>query len=175
MEDEIHESSVRSKYLIYSLCGELYGSALLQIKEVIKMIPIKPVPHSEKYFRGVINVRGQIISVMDLRTKFQMTGHQPDQGLILIIEGDRGQVGAIVDTIEYVREIPPENIQAGDSIETRIPRDQFIGVAKSAEQLIHLIDLIKTVAVFQSPGAVAPSSLSVSNTSTKSESNKGAA
>jgi purine-binding chemotaxis protein CheW len=151
-EDEIHESAVKSKYLIFTLCGELYGSALLQIKEVIKMTSIKPVPHAEKYFRGVINLRGQIISVMDLRTKFQMVGHNPEQGLILIIEGDRGLVGAIVDTIEFVREIPPESIQAGDAIETRIPRDQFIGVARSSEQLIHLIDLIKSVAVFQSSG-----------------------
>ena len=148
-EDELHESSVRSKYLVYSLCGELYGSALLQIKEVIKMPAIKPVPHTERHFVGVINLRGQIISVLDLRKKFQMTGFDPSSGLILVVEGGNGQVGAVVDTIEFVREIPPEQVQRGDTIDTKIPRDQFIGVGKSGDQLIHLIDLARTVAVFQ--------------------------
>ncbi len=139
-EDEL-DSNVRSKYLIFSLCGELYGVPLLQIREVIKFPQVKPVPRTERYHRGVINLRGQILSVLDLRMKFDMRGFQENQGFVLVVETALGLVGAVVDTIEYVREIPETQIDSQVLIETSIPRDQFLGVARSGESLIHLVQM----------------------------------
>ena len=136
------ESAVKSKYLIFSLCRELYGVPLLQIREVIKFPSIKPVPHSQRAMRGVINLRGQILSVIDLRMRFDLRGFSENTGFVLIVETQGGtQMGAVVDSIEYVREILPDRIDAQVSIDTQIPKEQFLGVARSGDELIHLINL----------------------------------
>ena len=140
------EESIRSKYIVFTLDGELYGVLLLQIREVIKMTPIKPVPHTQEWLKGVINLRGRIITVMDLRTKFGIHSRMEVGGLILIAESDHGFAGAVVDTIEFVREIPDSDIEPHPGIDTRIPREQFRGIAKLGDKLIHLLDIAKIVA-----------------------------
>lgn len=153
------EDSVRSKYIIFTLEGELYGVQLLQIREVIKMPQIKPVPHTEGWLKGVINLRGKIISVLDLRLKFGIRSSNPDQGLILIAEDSQGLAGAIVDTIEFVREIPEEDIEKNPGVDTRIPATQLIGIAKSSDKLVHLLDLEKIVADLRGTAKSAPSQI----------------
>ena len=140
------EESIRSKYIVFTLDGELYGVLLLQIREVIKMTPIKPVPHTDEWLKGVINLRGRIISVMDLRTKFGIRSRSEGAGLILIAESDLGFAGAVVDTIEFVREIPESDIEPHPGIDTRIPSEQFRGIAKVGDKLIHLLDIARIVA-----------------------------
>jgi purine-binding chemotaxis protein CheW len=150
------DDSVRSKYIIFTLEGELYGVQLLQIREVIKMPQIKPVPHTAGWLKGVINLRGKIISVLDLRLKFGIRPSNPDQGLILIAEDAQGLAGAIVDTIELVREIPDEDIEKNPGVDTRIPATQLIGIAKTNNKLVHVLDLGKIVADLRGTATAAP-------------------
>lgn len=136
------DSAVRSRYLIFSLCKELYGVPLLQIREVIKFPMIKPVPHAQRSMRGVINLRGQILSVLDLRMMFDLRGYSENSGFVLVVESKQGsQIGAVVDTIEYVREILPDRVDTQVSVDTSIPKEHFLGVARSGEELIHLVNL----------------------------------
>jgi purine-binding chemotaxis protein CheW len=140
LENELDESS-KSKYLIFRLGGERYGAPLLQVKEVIKMTPIKPVPHTVNHFLGVINLRGQIVSVVDLRAKLAIREYDPKSGLILVVDSGHSSIGALVDSIESVKEIRPEDIDADPAIETLVSSTNLRGVAKCDEGLTILIDL----------------------------------
>lgn len=129
------------KYLIYTLGGELYGSPLMGIREVIKLRDIKAVPHMVPHFRGVINLRGQIISVVDLRTKFGIKVDRSDAGLIVIAEGAHGSIGLIVDDLHSVKLIEPNQIDKNPALETKLPFDFFLGIAKVNNELINLLKI----------------------------------
>jgi purine-binding chemotaxis protein CheW len=134
-----------NKYLIFTLGGELYGSPLIAIKEVIKIGEIKPVPHMNAYFRGVINLRGQIVSIVDLRKKFSIGGSESKAGLILVVEHESGFIGAVVDDLDSVATISRSEIEANPMLDTKIPLDFFHGVAKMGERLVNVIDIAGTL------------------------------
>ncbi|MBF0206508.1 MAG: purine-binding chemotaxis protein CheW, partial [Oligoflexia bacterium] len=91
------------KYLIYRLGGELYGSPLLSIKEVIKVNKIKPVPYTVPHYRGIISLRGNIIGIVDLRIKFGLSPQEGKYGSsVLIVENEEITIGALVDDVESV-------------------------------------------------------------------------
>lgn len=130
------------KYLLYTLGGELYGSALTSIREVIKIGNINPVPFMVSHFKGVINLRGQIVSVIDLRQKFGLKA-TAEQGLILVLElpNGTGLLGAIVDDLLSVEMIESGHIDHNPALETKIPVEFFKGIAKLKDKLINLIDI----------------------------------
>lgn len=130
-----------SKYLIYRLSEEQYASPLLSIKEVIKVPEIKPVPYMKDYFRGVINLRGQIVSVIDLRIKFNQGKSDFKEGLIIVVETENSLIGAVVDDIVSVARFEDSNVDRNPKLETRVPLEFFRGVAKHSENLINLIDI----------------------------------
>ena len=143
--DESLDESSKHKYLIFRLGGETYGTPLLQIKEVIKMTSIKPVPHTVDHFLGVINLRGQIVSVVDLRKKLAIRNVSAGSGLILVIEAGASSIGAVVDSIDSVREISPADIDAAPAIKTKIDLSHLRGVAKVSGDLIILVDLSRAI------------------------------
>lgn len=123
-----------SRYLLFKLHGEAYAAPLVQVREVIKIPKIKPVPHSPKHMKGVMNLRGQIITVFDLRTKLGLPAQAADApGLILVVDTDHGSIGALVDSVESVQEIPQSEI--AESSSGKEP------VAKHASGLVLIIDL----------------------------------
>lgn len=127
-------------FILFSLGGELYGTPLLSTREVIKQGEIKPTPYMVPHFKGVINLRGQIISVIDLRLKFAIAA-QIEKGLILIIEHATGVLGAIVDDLVSVERIAKEQVDQNTTIETKIPLDYMLGVAKVKDRLVNLVDM----------------------------------
>ncbi len=129
-EGLLHES----RYLLFKLHGETYAAPLVQVREVIKIPKIKPVPHSPSHMKGVMNLRGQIITVFDLRAKLGLPAHSSDApGLILVVDTDHGSIGALVDSVESVQEIPQSEI--AESSSGREP------VAKLPTGLVLIIDL----------------------------------
>ena len=141
MQAEHSAESVDPKYLLFRLGEELYGTPLLAVKEVIKMTAINPVPYMVSHFRGVINLRGQIVGIADLRLKFQIPTKPETSGLILVIETAQGLLGAVVDDIVSVENILPSSIDAEPCIQTKIPTEFFKGVAKLEKGLVNLIDI----------------------------------
>lgn len=127
-------------FLLFSLGGELYGAPLLSAREVIKPGDIKPVPYMLPHFRGVINLRGRIVSVVDLRVKFGIEP-APGRALVLIVETPEGPLGAIVDDLTGVEKLPREQIDETAALETRIPLDFFLGVAKVRDRLVNVVDI----------------------------------
>ena len=128
------------KFLVYNIQGQLYASPLLSIREVIKMTTIRPLPYMKKYFKGVLNLRGQIVGVIDLRLKF---GHkiEPDSGLIVILDTVQGPIGAVVDDIVSVEGFEVNQIEKNPKLDTQVPLEFFDGVAKSNDRLIHIINI----------------------------------
>ncbi|MBI2521687.1 MAG: purine-binding chemotaxis protein CheW [Bdellovibrio sp.] len=140
MQHEIEEDT-KNKYLVFVLANETYASPLLQIREVIKIPSIKQVPYMVPYFKGIINLRGQIVSVIDLRVKFNLKDFKSDEGLILVIEAKGSLVGAIVDGVCSVQDIPSSDIDTNPALETLVSPKFFLGVAKRSDMLINLIDI----------------------------------
>jgi len=139
----------RNKYLIFSLQEEQYGIPLSEVKEVIGMTDnLTPVPHTPKFFRGLINLRGKIISVLDLRTKLALPSEEyvPKKTTIIITEVSDFTIGVIVDGVNEVVGFEPSEIEKNIDIQSKVSRDFIIGVAKRAS-LILLLDLEKTLSV----------------------------
>lgn len=133
------------RYLMFSLGAELYACSLTQVREVIKVASIKPVPYMVPHFKGVINLRGKIIGVVDLSQKLNLKGPQ-GQRLILVTETTQGLLGVIVDDVASVEEILPEQIAKDAAAESKIAPQFFEGIGKLKDRLVHIVRLADIVA-----------------------------
>jgi purine-binding chemotaxis protein CheW len=134
------------KYLTFSLAGEEYGIGILKIKEIIGMMPITSVPQTPEFIKGVINLRGKVIPVMDLRRRFGMPGMDYSERTCIIvveIDGPAGtvQVGVVVDAVSEVLNIKAEDIEATPSFGARINTDFILGMAKINGGIKILLDI----------------------------------
>lgn len=134
-----------SKFLIYSVGGENYGSPLLSIREVLQYQKPKPMPNMVASFAGVINVRGAIVGVVDLRQKFSVPAQLNERTAMLLCDTDRGSIAAIVDRVESVMELPEKDLDRKPAIKAKVDQSYLLGIAKAAEKLITLIDLHKSL------------------------------
>lgn len=129
------------KSLVFKLGKELYGCSVLRIKEVIKVGAIKQVPYMAHYFRGVLNLRGKVIGVVDLGAMLSIETNQSDKQLIVVTETKYGVIGVLVDELVSVSEFPEINQGVTGSINSKITPEFFLGIGKWNERLVHLIDL----------------------------------
>ncbi|MEJ5358137.1 MAG: chemotaxis protein CheW [Desulfobacterales bacterium] len=134
------------KYLTFSLAGEEYGIGILKIKEIIGMMPITAVPRTPEYIKGVINLRGKVIPVMDLRLRFGLPAIDYTERTCIIvveIEGQAGtvQVGIVVDAVSEVLNIKGEDIEPTPTFGTRMKTDFLLGMAKMNGGVKILLDI----------------------------------
>lgn len=134
------------KYLTFCLAEEEYGIGILKIKEIIGMMPITAVPQTPAYIKGVINLRGKVIPVMDLRLRFGLPGADySDRTCIIVVEidGQAGtiQVGVVVDAVSEVLNIKGDDIEATPSFGTRLNTDCILGMAKMGAGIKILLDI----------------------------------
>ncbi len=134
-----------SKFLIFKVGESLYSSPLLSVREVLEYQKPKPMPNMVHYFAGVINVRGAIVGVIDLRIKFGMQSTVDSKTAMLLCDTDRGSIAAIVDCVECVQELTEENIERKPAIKSKVSQEYLIGVAKRANDLVTVIDLHKSL------------------------------
>ena len=138
--------SLAGKYLTFSLDKEEYGIALLKVKEIIGMMPITSVPQTPEYVKGVINLRGKVIPVSDLRLRFGMAVAQyTDRTCIIVVEiqgeGATIQVGIVVDAVSEVINIMAEDVEEAPSFSTTVETDYILGMAKMDGQVKILLDI----------------------------------
>ena len=110
------------KYLTFALGNEEYGLQILKVREIIGFMEITAVPRLPQHVRGVINLRGQVISVVDLRSKFEMPAKErTEQTCIIVVQtlaaGRRGNVGLIVDRVSEVLNIAEDKIEDAPSFD----------------------------------------------------------
>ncbi len=128
-------SAENGKYLTFTLKDEEYGIEILRVKEIIGMMPITPVPGTPDYIKGVINLRGKVIPVMDLRLKFSMEESSYDERTcIIVIEIDLEQeiilVGIVVDSVSEVLNIRTKDIEEPPAFGTKSDTGYVLGLAK---------------------------------------------
>jgi len=138
------------KYLTFSLGGEEYGIGILKIKEIIGMMPITTVPRTPSFVKGVINLRGKVIPVMDLRLKFEMEemGYTERTCIIVVeIKGQGGSVliGIVVDAVSEVLNIKATDIEETPTFGAKLDTDYILGMAKMNGGVKILLDIDKVL------------------------------
>jgi len=135
------------QYVTFLINNETYAIEVLRVKEIVGMTSITPVPNSERYLKGVMNLRGTVVPVIDLRIKFSIPEKDYDSfTVILIIEMQSYIVGVIVDSVSDV--IPaPDQMQDAPNFHVSIDRDVIKGVFNKDNNLIIILnaDIMLTI------------------------------
>lgn len=138
------------KYLTFTLGEEEYGIGILKIREIIGIMPITSVPRTPGFVKGVINLRGKVIPIIDLRLKFGMESIEyTDRTCIIVVEISGGestiQIGIIVDTVSEVLNIKSEDIEETPTFGTNLDTDYILGMAKVSGAVKILLDIDKVL------------------------------
>jgi purine-binding chemotaxis protein CheW len=143
-------ATLGGKYLTFALGKEEYGLEILKVREIIGWLDITALPRTPAYVKGVVNLRGQVIVVVDLRAKFTMeAAAKTDQTCIIVVEiahaGRKLSTGIIVDRVSEVLEIPGDNIEAPPTFGTAVATDFILGMGKVGEAVKILLDIDKVL------------------------------
>ncbi len=134
------------KYLTFSMADEEYGIGILKIKEIIGMMPITTVPQAPEFVKGVVNLRGKVIPVIDLRLRFGIDAIDYTERTCIIvveIEGTAGtvQIGIVVDSVSEVLNIKGEDVEDTPTFGTSLKTDYILGMAKMEGGVKILLDI----------------------------------
>lgn len=131
-----------TQYIVFSINQQIFGIEILKIKEVLSYRKITPLPQVEEFVRGIINLRGAIIPVFDLREKFNLPAKEYTKFHVIIVVEISGRVmGVIVDEISDVMDILPEEFQTTGNLPSNLRQEYLKGVGKKQDQMIILLDM----------------------------------
>lgn len=137
------------KFLTFSLGKESYGLGILQVREIIRLPEITQVPCMPAYMRGVINLRGKVVPVADLRAKFGLSNDaQGERTCVIVVElAARGKtlMGLMVDAVEEVSNIPAGDIEPTPDFGIRLNTNYILGMAKVKGGVKTLLDIDKVI------------------------------
>ncbi len=134
------------KYLTFCMADEEYGIGILKIKEIIGMMPITTVPQTPEFVKGVINLRGKVIPVIDLRLRFGMEAMDYTERTCIIvveIDGSAGtvQIGIVVDAVSEVLNVNAEDVEETPTFGAKLNTDYILGMAKMEGGVKILLDI----------------------------------
>jgi purine-binding chemotaxis protein CheW len=130
------------KFLTFFLAGEEYGLEILRVREILGMLPITRVPRTPPAIRGVINLRGKIIPVVDLRTKFGMdAADYSGRTCIIVVHAQGVEFGVVVDRVSEVLDIASGNIEDAPSFGVDVNTEYLLGIAKIGGSVKLLLDI----------------------------------
>ena len=150
MNDHGDNGANENKFLSFCLGSESYALEILTVREIIGLISITPLPQTPRFVKGVMNLRGRIIPVIDLRLKFGLEEAEPTKETCVIVvedgeDGDRRTIGVIVDQVSEVQDIPADAIEPAPSFGCSIPLDYILGMGKVKEKVIVLLNAAKVL------------------------------
>lgn len=136
------------KYITFSLAGEDYGLYILSVKEIIGMMSVTRVPRTPEFVRGVINLRGKVHPVIDLRKRFGLEPKDDDARTpIIIVEinysGTHQYLGIVVDSVSEVINVSKDDLEATPSFGVDLETDFILGLAKVDNKVVTLLDIDK--------------------------------
>ncbi len=141
------EGDNENKFLSFRLDSEEYGLEILRVREIIGIIDITPLPQTPNYVKGVINLRGKIIPVIELRTKFELGPKEyTEETCVIVVEvsdgGDeRFQMGVIVDTVSEVIDVPRKIIEPAPRFGGALNTSFILGMGKLKDKVLILLDI----------------------------------
>ena len=154
IESNLTEKEVQSlagKYLTFCLAEEYYGLAVLKVREIIKLVTITAVPQMPGYVKGVVNLRGKIIPVVDLRMKFGMSAANPtDRTCIIVAQVPAAAqaaraLGLVVDSVEEVLNLGADEIEETPDFGTAVDTSYLVGMGKIKGKVVSLLDIDRVV------------------------------
>jgi purine-binding chemotaxis protein CheW len=130
----------------FALGGEEYGIDIAQVQEINRMVTITKVPRAPQFMEGVINLRGRLIPIIDLRTRFGMDRSEPTKDTrIVVTEIGSRSVGMVVDSVSEVLRIPVEQIEDAPDLVAGVDTEYIRGVGKMGDRLIIMLDLGRVI------------------------------
>jgi purine-binding chemotaxis protein CheW len=134
------------KYLTFELANEIYGIGILRVREIIKVMGINTVPRLPEYAKGVINLRGHIIPVVDLRQKLSMASfNETRETCIIVVDLGNTLTGLIVDKVAEVLYIKSNQIENAPTFGAEAETDFILGMGKTDERVVILLDIDKVL------------------------------
>ena len=131
-----------SQYLTFKLDQELYAVDIAKVREVLEFTAVTKVPRTPDFMRGVINLRGTVVPVVDMRIKFRMEERAYEVNTVILIVEVRGiNIGMIVDAVSDVVEIPIKGIQDTPHFSAKIETDFISGIGNRDDQLVIILDV----------------------------------
>ncbi|MFC2140275.1 chemotaxis protein CheW [Candidatus Auribacterota bacterium] len=134
------------KYLTFVLGNEEYGLEILEVREIIGLIEITGVPQVPEYVKGVINLRGKVIPVIDLRLKFSMPPvDYTGETCVIVLNVNEIMMGIIVDRVSEVLDISEKDIEPSPTFGSRLRTDFILGMGKVGDKVKILLDITKVL------------------------------
>lgn len=145
---DVQKVSRAGKYLTFNLGPEEYGIEILKVVEIIGLMKITAVPRTPDYVRGIINLRGTIHPVIDLRTKFNMESIDDTQETCIIVleiekNGQSEQIGVVVDNVKEVQDIADQEIEDSPSLGHDVDTKFIKGMANVKDKVVILLNVEK--------------------------------
>ncbi len=139
-----NEDTQKDKYLTFHLAGEDYGIEICYVIEIIGIQSITEVPDMPDFIRGVINLRGKVIPVMDVRARFALPAREyDDRTCIIVINVESTEVGLVVDEVSEVADIPENNVEPAPRTSKNSDNSYIQGMGKMNKRVIILLDVHK--------------------------------
>ncbi|HUL59190.1 MAG TPA: chemotaxis protein CheW [Anaeromyxobacteraceae bacterium] len=144
------EAADRKQYLSFSLAGSEYGIPILKVKEILQYETITRVPSTPRSVRGVINLRGSVVPVVDLAAKFGLAETPLTRWTcILIVEavldGQKTVMGVMSDAVREVIELAPQDVEPPPSFGTQVRVDHLLGMGKAGKRFVLLLDVDRVI------------------------------
>jgi purine-binding chemotaxis protein CheW len=147
LNSQISFATDGSQYLTFTLGTEEYGVEILKVQEIKGYSAITPIPNTPNYVKGVMNLRGSIIPIVDLRAKLAMAEAAYNQfTVIIVVRVGTKTVGVVVDAVSDVLNIPLKDIQPTPDFGSQVDARFISGLAKAGERLVVLLDIEKVLA-----------------------------
>lgn len=132
------------QWVTFRLDNETYGVNVMQVKEVLRYTEIAPVPGAPNYVLGIINLRGNVVTVIDTRTRFGLVQDEiTDNSRIIVIESDKQEIGILVDSVAEVVYLRTSEIDSAPNVGTEESAKFIQGVSNRDKELLILVDLNK--------------------------------
>lgn len=136
------------QYLTFRLCSEVFALDIGKVREVLDFTSVTKVPQTPEFMRGVINLRGSVVPVIDLRLKFGLEATPQTVNTCIIIteialDGETTVLGALADSVQEVLELEPEQIEPAPRLGTRLRTEFIRGMGKRDEQFLIILDIDK--------------------------------
>jgi len=130
------------KFLTFFLAGEEYGLEILKVREIIGMLPVTHVPRTPTYVRGVVNLRGKVIPIVDLRLKFGLEATaQTEETCTIVVQAGGIDMGIVVDKVSEVLDIAEQDIEDAPSFGAEVHTEYILGIGKAQGRVRLLLDI----------------------------------
>lgn len=151
------------QYLTFKLGNEVFATDVAKVREVLDLTAITAIPRTPPFMRGVINLRGSVVPVVDLRLCFEMTRTESTRNTCIVVvevvlDNEATIIGALADSVEEVIDLEPEQIQPAPRIGAQIRTDFIKGMGKRDMQFIMILDIDRVFSAEEMAGLRAPES-----------------